>query len=350
MDKASGGDRIPAELFQILKDDAVRVLHSVCQQIWKTQQWPQDWKRSVFIPIPKKGNAKECSNYCTIALISHASKVMLKILQARLQQYMNCELPDVQAGFRKDQGTRDQIANIIEKAREFQKNINFCFIDYTRAFDCVDHNKLWKILKEMGIPDNMTCLLRNLYAGQEATVRTGHGTRDWFQIGKGVRQGHILSPCLFNIHAEYIVRNAGLDEAKAGIKIARRNISNLRYADDTTLMAENKEELKSLLLKVKEESEKVCLKLNIQKTKIMASSPITSWQIDGQTMETVTDFILGASKSLQMVTAAMKLKTLTPWKKSDDQSRQYIKKQRHYFANKGPSSQSYGFSSNHKWM
>ena len=147
--KASGGDGIPMELFQILKDDAVKVLHSICQQIWKTQQWPQDWKRSVCIPIPKKGNAKECSNYCTIALISHASKVMLKILLARLQQYMNCELPDVQAGFRKGRGTRDQIANIcwiIEKAREFQKNIYFCFLNYAKAFDCVDHNQLWKIL------------------------------------------------------------------------------------------------------------------------------------------------------------------------------------------------------------
>ncbi|XP_070658648.1 uncharacterized protein [Bos indicus] len=176
-------------------DDAVKVLHSICQQIWKTQQWPQDWKRSVFIPIPKKGNAKECSNYRTIALLSHASKVMLKILQARLQQYVNRELPDVQAGFRKGRGTRDQIANIcwiIEKAREFQKNIYFCFIDYAKAFDCVDHNKLWKILQEMGIPDHLICLLRNLYAGQEATVRTGHGTTDWFQIGKGVRQGCIL--------------------------------------------------------------------------------------------------------------------------------------------------------------
>ena len=152
MNKASGGDGIPIELFQILKDDTVKVLYSTCQQIWKTQQWPQDWKRSVFIPIPKKGNARECSNYSTIALISHASKVMLKILQARLQQYMNCELPDVQAEFRKGRGTRDQIANIhwiIEKAREFQKNIYFCFINYAKAFDCVDHNKLWKILKEM---------------------------------------------------------------------------------------------------------------------------------------------------------------------------------------------------------
>ena len=182
--KASGGDGIPAELFQILKDDAVEVLHSICQQIWKTQQWPQGWKRSVFIPIPKKGKAKECSNYRTIALISQASKVMLKILQARLQQYVNRELPDVQAGFRKSWGTRDQIANmrwIIGKAREFQKNIYFCFIDYAKAFDCMDHKKPWKILKEMGIPDHLTCLLRNLYAGQEATVRSGHGKTDWLQ-------------------------------------------------------------------------------------------------------------------------------------------------------------------------
>ena len=160
----------------------------------------------------------------------------------------------------------------------------------------------------MGIPDNLTCLLRNLYAGQEATVRTGHGTSDWFQIGKGVRQGCILSPCLFNVYAEYIMRNAGLEEAQAGIKIARRNIKNLRYADDTTLMTESEEELKSLLLKVKEESEKTGLKLNIKKTKIKASGPITSWEIDGETVETVSNFILGATKSLQMVTAAMKQK------------------------------------------
>ena len=165
------------------------MLHSICQQIWKTQQWPQDWKRSVFIPIPKKDNAKECSNYCIIALISHASKVMLKILQARLQQYVNCELPDVPAGFRKGRGTRDQIANIcwtIEKAREFQKNTYFYFIDYAKAFDWVDHNKLWKILQEMGIPDHLTCLLRNLYAGQKTTVRTLYGTTDWLKIKKGV--------------------------------------------------------------------------------------------------------------------------------------------------------------------
>ena len=165
------------------------MLHTICQQIWKTQRWPQDWKRSVFIPVPKKGNAKECSNYRTIALISHTSKVMIKILQTRLQQYMNCELPDGQAGFRKGRGTRYQIANIywiIEKARAFQKNIYFCFIDYAKAFDCVDHNKLWKILQEMGIPDHITCLLRNLYAGQGAIVRARNGSTDWFKIRKGV--------------------------------------------------------------------------------------------------------------------------------------------------------------------
>ena len=161
------------------------------------------------------------------------------------------------------------------KKREFQKNIYFCFIDYAKAFDCVDHNKLWKILKELKIPDHLTCLLRNLDASQEGTVRTGHGTTDYFQIGKGVHQGCIFSPCLFNLYAEYIVRNAGLDKVQAGIKIAGRNINNLRYAADTTLMAESKEELKSLLMKVKVESEKAGLKLNIQKTKIMASGPIT---------------------------------------------------------------------------
>ena len=193
----------------------------------------------------------------------------------------------LQAGFQKGRGTRYQIANIcwiIEKAREFQKDIYFSFLDYAKDFDCVDHNKLWKILKEIGIPDHLTCLLRNLYAGQETTVRTGHGTTDWSQIGKGVHQGCILSLCLFNLYAEYIMKNVGLEEAQAGIKIARRDINNLRYAGDTTLMAES-EELKSFLMKVKEKSEKVGLKLNIQKTKIMACGPTASGQIDGETME-----------------------------------------------------------------
>ena len=184
---------------------------------------------------------------------------------------------------------------VIEKAREFQKNTYFWFIDYTKAFDCMDHNKLWKILQEMGISDHLICLL-DLYAGQEAIFRTRLETMDWFQIGKVVPQGCILSPCSFNFYAEYIMRNVGLDEAQAGIKIARRNSNNLRYADDTTLMAESKEELKNLLMKVKEENEKAGLKLGIQKIKIMSASPITSWQINGETMETVRDFIFLGSK------------------------------------------------------
>ena len=184
---------------------------------------------------------------------------MLKILQARPQQYMNHEVPDVQAGFRKGRGTRDQIANIcwiMEKAREFQKNIYFCFIDDAKAFDCVDHNKLWKILQKLGIPDHLTCLLRNLYAGQEATIRTRHGIMEWFLTVKEIYQGCILLPCLFNLYAVYIMRNVRLDEAQAGIKIARRNNNNFRYADDTT-KGRSEEELKNLLMTVKEEGEKL---------------------------------------------------------------------------------------------
>ena len=211
---------------------------------------------------------------------------------------MNHELPDIQAGFRKGRGAEIKLptsAGSLKKQKNSRKT-SICFIDYAKAFDCVDHHKLLKVLKEMGMPDHLTCLLRNLYAGQEATVRTGYGTTDWFQIGRGVRQGCILPPCLFNLYAEYIMRNAGLVEAQAGIKISGRNINNLRYADDTTLMADREEELKSLLMKVKEESEKAGLQLNIQKTKIMVSGPITSWQVDGETVETVRDFIFRGSK------------------------------------------------------
>ena len=200
------------------------------------------------------------------------------------------------------------------------------------------YSAMGEILKEVGIPEYLTCLLRNMYAGPEATVRTGHGTTERFQMEKGVRQGCILPPCLFNLYAEYIMRNAGLEEVQAGIKIARRNINNFRYADDTTLMAESGEELKSLLMKVKEESEKVGLTLNIQKTKIMASSPITSWEIHG---ETVSDFIFGGSK-------------ITAYGDCSHEIKRHLllgrKVMRHYFANKGPSSQGYGFSSSHVWM
>ena len=232
----------------------MKVLHSICQQIWKTQQWPQDWKRSVFIPIPKKGNAKECSTYRTIAFISHASRVMLKILQARLQQYVNCELPMFKLVLEKAEEPEIKLptsAGLSKKQHSSRKTSISPLLTMPKSLTVwITIN--WKILKEMGIPDHLTCLLRNLcIAGQEATVRTGHGTTDWFQIGKGVRQGCMLSPCLFNLYAEYIMRNAGLEEAQAGIKIAGRNINNLRYADDTTLMAESEEELKSILMKVK---------------------------------------------------------------------------------------------------
>ena len=277
----------------------------------------------------------------------------VKILQARLQQYVNQELLDVQAGFRKGRGTRDHIANIrwlIGKAREFQKNTYFCFIDYAKDFDSVDHNKLWKILKEMGIPDHLTCLLRNLYAGQETTVRIGHGTMDLFQIGKGVCQGCILSPFLFNLYAEYIMQNARLDEAQAGIKIAGRSINNLTYADDTTIMAESKEELKNLLLKVKEKSEKADLKLSIQKTKIRVSSTITSWQIVGETMETVTDFIFWGSKIISDGNCSHEIKRHLLLGRKAMTNLDSILKIRYNFADKAPSSQSYGCSSSHVWM
>ena len=221
---------------------------------------------------------------------------MLKILQAGLQQYMNRELPDVQVGFRKGRGTRDQITNIcwtIEKAREFQKNIYFCFIDYAKAFDSVGHNK-WNFLKRW---EYQTTWPASWEICMQVKKQQLELDMERLQIGKGICQGYILSPCLFNFYAEYIMWNARLAEAQAGIKIARRNINNLRYADDTTLMAESEEELKRLLIKMKEESEKAGLKLNIQKTKIITSSPITSWQIDGETMKTVRDLIFLGSKT-----------------------------------------------------
>ena len=214
----------------------------------------------------------------------------------------------------------------------------------------MDHSKLWKILKEIGISDHLTCLLRNLYAGQEATVRTAHGTTDWFQIRKGVHQGCILSPCLFKLYAEYIIRNTGLDEAQAGIKIAWRNINNLRYADDTTFMAESEEEIRSLLMKVKVESEKVGLKLNIQKTKIMASGPITAWQIDGEKMETVTDFIFLGSKITADGDCSHEIKRHLVLGRKVMTNLDIISNADTLLCQKGPSSQGCGFSSSHVWM
>ena len=232
---------------------------------------------------------------------------MLKILQAGLQQYMNQEFAHVQAGFRKGRGTKNQTANIhwiIEKAREFQKTSISSSLTMLKPLTVWIATNCGKFL-EMGIPDHLTCLLlTNLYAGQEATVRTRHGKTDWFKIGKEVQQSCILSLCLFNLHAEYVMWNAGLDKSQTGIKIAETNINNLRYSGDTHLMAETEEELKSLLMKVKEESEKSGLKVSIQKPKIMASSLITSWQIEREKWKQWHVLFWGAPKSLQTVTAA----------------------------------------------
>ena len=255
---------------------------------------------------------------------------------------MNWELPDIQAGFRKGRGTRDQLANIrwiFEKAREFLKNIYFCFIDCTKPFDSVYHNKLWKILKEIGIPDHLNCLLRNLYAGQETTVKTGHAT-DWFQIRKGVHQGYLLSPCLFNLHEEYIMWNAGLDEAQAGIMIARRNINNLRYTDDTTLMTESKEEQRSLLMKVKGEW-KSWHKTQHSKNKDHGiQSHLFMANRYGNTQKL---YFLGFQNHRRWWLQPWNLykRRLLLGKKNYDQPRQHIEKQRHYFADKGPYSQSF---------
>ena len=257
--KTSGGDGIPVELFQTLKDDAVKVLHSICQQIWNIQQWPQDWKRSIFIPILKKGNAKECSNYCTTALTSHASKVMLKILQARLQQYVNWEIPDVHAGFRKGRVTRDKIANIhwiLWKAREFQKNIYFCFTDYAKAFDCVDHKKLWKILKEMGIPDHLTWLLRNLYAVKKQQLETDMEKWTGSKLGKEYIKAVYCQPAHLIYMQSTSCEMPGWMKHKLESRL-QGEISITSDADDTTLMEESEQELNSLLWKWKRRVKKL---------------------------------------------------------------------------------------------
>lgn len=291
--KAAGVDGIPIELLKAAGDEGVRVMTILCNKIWDTGQWPNEWKKSVFVPLPKKGDARECSNNRTIALISHASKIMLKVIQARLESYALRELPDVQAGFRKGKGTRDQIANLrwlMEHQQEFGQDVYFCFIDYSKAFDCVDHAKLWNSLIEFGFPRHIVYVLQRLYEGQMAIVRTEHGDTEEFNIGKGVRQGCILSPVLFNMYGERIMREAGLDTSMEGIRIGGRCINNLRYADDTTLVATGDERIRQLIRNVKTESEKFGLYLNVGKTKIMTTANIESFIIDGCNIEVVNNF------------------------------------------------------------
>ena len=247
----------------------------------------------MFIPIFNKGDAKDCGNYRTIALISHTSKILLKILHKRMESTVERELPANQAGFRKGRGTRDHIANlrwIMERQREYGQEVHLCFIDYSKAFDCINHSLMWKTLKEMGIPTHLIMLLKSLYENQEAVVRTEHGDTGKFRIGKGVRQGCILSPVLFNLYAERIIRMAELETADEGVKIAGQILNNLRYADDTTLLAGRKEDLAELIKRLRRESEKAGLYFNIKKTKIMTTAEWETFEIDGEEIQVVTSF------------------------------------------------------------
>ena len=291
--KSAGCDGIPIELLKTGGEEAVKVMTGLCNCIWKRKEWATDWKKPVYVPIYKKGDKQECGNNRTIALISHANKVLLRIIQRILEVFRIPELPIEQTGFRRGRGTRDHIANLrwmLEKAREHQRDLFMCFIDYKKAFDCVDHEILWVILRDMGVPIHPTVLLRRLYTNQEATVRTEFGETDNNDIGKRVRQGCILSPLLFNINADNIMREA-LEEWEKGISIGGRMVTNLRYADDTTLLAGTKEDLIELVGRVRRASEKVGLYLNVGKTKVMTTGDIGAVTVDGKDIEVVMQFV-----------------------------------------------------------
>ena len=298
--KSTGGDNIPIELIKAGGDNAVKILTKLCNLIWMKKSWPSDWKKSIFIPLFKKGDKKDCSNYRTISLISHASKIMLKVLQKRLEAYLLKELPDEQAGFMRGRGTRDHISNlkrILERCKEYNKHVYVCFIDYSKAFDCVDHHRLWNTLLSMGVPAHLIMLLKSLYENQAATVRTEFGETEKFQVLKGVRQGCILSPLLYNIYAERVLRDV-LEECRGGVRIAGRTITNLRYADDTTLLAQSEEELVNMVTLLKKHSSLAGLRLNTSKTKVLATGPLDNggtMKIDGEEIEAVDSFVfLGA--------------------------------------------------------
>ena len=292
--KAPGVDNIQAELLKESGEEGVVIIHRLCNKIWKSKEWPDDWKKAVFLPLPKKGDVRECSNNRTISLISHASKVLLHIIAERIRNKLDSELPPEQAGFRRGRGTRNQIGNLrnlMEKTMEFQQPLFLCFIDYTKAFDCVQHQKLWRVMHEMGFSTHLIILIKSLYDGQEATVRTECGDSDWFTIGQGVRQGCILSPYLFNIYAEYIMRIA-LDGYEGQVSIGGRQITNLRYADDTTLIARTAAELQDLIERVKKTSEEYGLLLNVKKTKVMICGGTNDHRIqaDEEDIEVVNTF------------------------------------------------------------
>lgn len=301
--KAPGADGIPAELIKACGEEGIRVLTLICNKALENEEWPDDWKKSVYVPIPKKGDPRVCDNNRIIALISHASKILLKIIQKRLENFAERELSETQAGFRTGRGTRDQIANIrwiMERQREFGQDVYLCFIDYTKAFDCVDHRKLWATLREMGLSEHLIRMIKSLYDNQAAVVRTESGDSDSFKVGKGVRQGCILSPILFNLYAEAVMREAlqddDEDEMNAGIRMGGRRIKDLRYADDTTLLADSKESLEELLAKVQSASNKAGLYLNVKKTKVMSSRDLSDFTVGTDNIEVVKNFnLLGSN-------------------------------------------------------
>ena len=301
LDQKCDYDREPpplrSEVEWALGEEGVDILWRICKLIWKKGEWPKDWCRAVFIPIPKKGNLKECSNYCTISLIVHASKVLLNIIKGRIKLHYDREMAEEQAGFVEGKGTREQIVNIriiIEKCRDQNIPLYMCFIDYAKAFDCVSHRKLWDTMEQMGFPVHIIQLVANLYKEQESVVRTTNGDTDWFKIERGVRQGCVISPGLYNIYSEHIMRCV-LEEHHDGITIGGRRETNLRFADDTTLLCTSKEELLGLLKKVKEASMSKNLLLNTHKTKIMVVDKDRErkedFVLDGEKIEEVESFV-----------------------------------------------------------
>jgi len=293
--KSPGVDGIPAEMWKASGSEGLDLLWRLCIQIWNNEEWPKDWCRAVFIPLPKKGNLKECSNYRTISLISHASKVLLRIIINRMKCKLNQEISITQAGFREGRGTRDQIVNIrnvIEKCRAHQLPLYMCFIDYSKAFDCVSHNEMWETMLRMGFPKHLIDLTCKLYQDQESTVRTANGVTEWFSIGRGLRQGCILSPSFFNVYSEEIMREA-LEGFEGGVKFGGSKINNLRYADDTTLICSSRKELMDILCRVKRASERKGLLLNTKKTKIMVvdkDDTDSDYLLDDQKIEVVQQF------------------------------------------------------------
>ena len=346
--KSPGCDDVPIELIKEGKEKSINLYHTIILKIWRTCSWPTAWKRSVYIPLPKKGDLKLCSNYRTIALISHASKILLKIIQKRLEKKLDEEINIVQAGFRPNRGTRDHIfnlRNILEKCREYNKDLYACFIDYSKAFDCVEHETMWKIMTEMGFPRHLVRLIKTLYLNQEAAVRVDGETSEWFKVGKGVRQGCILSPYLFNIYAENIMRNFRDDSQRYdpldhdtydSLNIGGRAIPELRYADDTALLSTTPEGIEKMIKTVKQHSENQNLFLNAKKTKILRTDKTeraTNIIIGNDLIEEVNEFdYLGSlitktgdgNKEVRrrLGMASKKLKSMSNhWKGNDEKTR-----------------------------